>query len=83
MSTLREQLQRIKENSSKRIPPEFQPIMQQATEQLRQSGIAARSLQVGDRAPEFSLPDVNGKIISSAELLANGPLVVSFYRGKR
>ncbi len=83
MSTLREQLQRIKENSSKRIPPEFQPIMQRAAEQLRQSGIAARSLHVGGRAPEFSLPDVNGKIISSAELLANGPLVVSFYRGKR
>ena len=35
----------------------------------------------GDRLPDFTLPDVDGAQVSSAELLAGGPLVISFYRG--
>ena len=32
-------------------------------------------------APEFTLLDPDGKPVSSRELLARGPLVISFYRG--
>lgn len=35
----------------------------------------------GDQLPPFLLPDENGRLISSADLLANGPLVVTFNRG--
>lgn len=35
----------------------------------------------GDPLPPFLLPDENGRLLSSAELLASGPLVVSFNRG--
>ena len=40
-----------------------------------------QALKVGDRAPEFTLPDVDGTLVSSHALLAKGPLVVTFYRG--
>jgi len=40
-----------------------------------------RTGQAGDRAPEFILKDANGREVSSRELLAKGPLVVTFYRG--
>src|SRR5215813_564735 len=40
-----------------------------------------RPLGVGDPAPTFMLPDPDDVMISSAELLENGPLVVTFYRG--
>src|SRR6516225_8347623 len=40
-----------------------------------------RPLGAGDRAPTFMLPDPDNVMISSAELLENGPLVVTFYRG--
>jgi peroxiredoxin len=40
-----------------------------------------RALKAGDRAPEFSLNDADGHAVSSRDLLANGPLVVTFYRG--
>ena len=36
-------------------------------------------LKAGDRAPEFTLPDQDGKEVSLASLLADGPLVLYFY----
>ncbi len=82
MSTLREQLERIKENTKNRIPPDALRVVDRAREELIRSGIAERALRVGELAPEFTLPDVDGAPVSSAALLTHGPLVVSFYRGK-
>jgi hypothetical protein len=42
---------------------------------------AARALKVGDRFPPLSLPDQLGRPIDLATLAAEGPLVVTFYRG--
>jgi peroxiredoxin Q/BCP len=36
-------------------------------------------LQVGDRAPDFTLRDENGKEHALAAALANGPVVLIFY----
>jgi peroxiredoxin len=62
-------------------PPEIHPIMARATKELTVSNRAGRALKVGDMAPTFSLEDPEGKVTSSSDLLARGPLVVSFYRG--
>ncbi|ABE33328.1 redoxin family protein [Paraburkholderia xenovorans LB400] len=62
-------------------PPEIHPIMERATAELVASGQASRAIKAGDRAPLFTLKDQNGNDVSSAELLAQGPLVVTFYRG--
>ena len=62
-------------------PPEIHPIMERATAELIASGQAGRALKAGDRAPVFTLPDPDGKPVSSTDLLAAGPLVLSFYRG--
>ncbi len=62
-------------------PPEIHPIMERATAELIASGQAGRALQAGDKAPVFTLDDQEGQPVSSAELLAQGPLVISFYRG--
>lgn len=55
--------------------------MHRATRELIASGQAHRAKKAGDVAPEFLLRDPDGKEVSSRELLARGPLVVSFYRG--
>lgn len=44
-------------------------------------GVADRALAAGDVAPPFALPSAEGRFIHSADLLAAGPLVLSFYRG--
>ncbi len=55
--------------------------MHRATAELIASGAANRALKAGDKAPEFVLPDADGTMISSKELLKRGPLIVTFYRG--
>jgi peroxiredoxin len=62
-------------------PAEIHPIMERATAELIASGQAARAVKAGDRAPRFRLTDQDGNKVSSAELLARGSLIVSFYRG--
>lgn len=48
---------------------------------LHESGIPDHALKVGDTAPDFLLPDVDGRLVSSAELRERGPVVISFFRG--
>jgi peroxiredoxin len=45
------------------------------------SGVA-RGLAVGDRAPDFTLPNALGQPVALADLLAQGPAVLTFYRGE-
>ena len=79
--SLKAQLDAQRRQSRERLPAATRLLMDQATEALRQSGIVDHSLSVGDTMPAFTLPNATGRLVSSAELLANGPLVVSFYRG--
>ncbi|HWZ43630.1 MAG TPA: hypothetical protein VNW97_09135 [Candidatus Saccharimonadales bacterium] len=67
--------------ASGKVSPETIQIMHRSTEDLRASGIMKQALKIGDTAPQFQLPNQDGKLISSAGLLAQGPLVVSFFRG--
>jgi len=63
------------------VPRSVIDTMHRATDELIASGTAARALKAGDVAPLFVLKDPGGRSVSAAELLAQGPLVVSFYRG--
>ena len=65
----------------KKAPPEVVAVMHKATADLIASGQAARTLKVGARAPIFALPNAHGELVRSADLLARGPLVLTFYRG--
>jgi hypothetical protein len=56
-------------------------IFHRATDELRQSGLAERALKTGDRAPAYTLNNQDGSSVSSAELFAKGPLVITFFRG--
>ena len=64
-----------------KAPPAAVAVMHKATADLVASGQADRALKVGGRAPEFVLPDAHGATVRSADLLACGPLVLTFYRG--
>lgn len=55
--------------------------MHRATAELKATGIETSVLKAGDRAPEFALSNQDHVKVSSAELLRQGPLVVSFFRG--
>jgi peroxiredoxin len=79
---LREQFAERKALIEKLVPAITQAVHRQVVEDLQRSGIVARTLQHGAKAPAFDLLDHNGKHITSAELLSRGRLVLCFIRGR-
>ena len=55
--------------------------MHRATAQLKASGIEQQAFKIGDRAPSFTLFNQDHVQVVSNDLLREGPLVVSFFRG--
>ena len=39
------------------------------------------ALKVGDKAPDFALPNGDGKLVMLSEYIARMPVVLVFYRG--
>ena len=86
MANLQSRLDEFKKAFESGAPPYNAPKeaiekMHRATADLKASGIEKRALKVGDHAPEFSLFNQDHVQVSSADLLRQGPLVVSFFRG--
>jgi len=79
--SLQEKLTVMKDKFESKMEPDAIGIMHRATSDLAQSGIMDHILKVGALAPQFMLPDQEDRLIYSAELLAKGPVVISFYRG--
>jgi len=55
-------------------------IMEKAAQDLAAS-MPEPGLKVGSRAPDFSLPDAFGNATRLSDLLARGPVILTFYRG--
>jgi AhpC/TSA family len=78
---LQAELDRQREQSGAKRPPEITAVISRTIEDLRAAGLAERALGVGVEAPAFELPNAVGRPIASADLLARGPIVLAFYRG--
>ena len=78
---LTEQLNDLKGQLGQEIPREILIEIAQFVQGLVKSGIEKTSCQAGDKIPSFILPDVDGKMVSVEDILASGPMVLSFYRG--
>lgn len=81
MSRLTQRLDRIRSNFSEQAPAAALAVMHDAVEEVRASGILDGLPQVGDKLPAFALPDTEDAVVRLPDLLARGPLVVTFYRG--
>ena len=79
---LREIYAERKELIAKYVPAEKQAIHSKVVAELKQQNTATKALKTGTQAPSFELKDHNGKLVSSAELLGKGALVVCFFRGR-
>jgi peroxiredoxin len=82
MRPLRGILAERKELIAKYVPAETQAVHAAAVAELKAKHLAAGALAVGEKAPAFELSDHDGKIVSSAELLARGRVVMCFIRGR-
>jgi peroxiredoxin len=82
MTTLQDQLDEITSNTRKLVQAERLAIGERAVEELFATGIEDRILPVGALAPEFELHDATGRTVRSEDMLALGPLVIKFFRGR-
>ena len=80
--SLREQFAERKELIANYVPAETQAVHARVIAQLRDNGILERVLSAGARIQTFELRDHNDNLVSSASLLAQGPLVICFIRGR-
>jgi AhpC/TSA family len=79
--SLKEALQEFKKGVVAQLPAGDVALMDEATEALIRSGIAAKARKLGEPAPDFTLPNTSGELVILSDLLAHGPVVVTFYRG--
>jgi peroxiredoxin len=79
---LRDILAERKEKIAKYVPVATLAVHARVISDLKAQGLASKSMAVGSRASEFSLPDHNGNPVSSADLLQRGRLVLCFFRGR-
>lgn len=82
METLNARLAAMKAEKDAKRDPAWTAIMQGATDALARSGIVERVRGVGDIAPLFARPSVLGETVRLRSLVARGPVIVSFFRGR-
>jgi peroxiredoxin len=64
-----------------KMKPAGRAALQELVGRLAQAGAAERVLKPGATLPDFVLPNAEGRLVASEELLQRGPLVLTFYRG--
>ncbi|MEV0902178.1 peroxiredoxin-like family protein [Actinoplanes sp. NPDC049802] len=79
--SLNAELRAFYDSRQEHIPAYIREIMNRAGQELADSGQADRALTAGDLAPTFSLPSADGRLVHLDALLADGPVVLTFYRG--
>jgi len=79
---LREILAERKQLMAKYVPPETLELPARVIAELREQKLAEHALPPTATAPAFELKDHDGKLASSADLLAKGRLVLCFFRGR-
>jgi peroxiredoxin len=81
-TTYSEQRDAMNRDMATRGPAELLNGFAAAAARLDAVDFAGRALRVGDRAPDFTLPDHRGKAVQLSALLRYGPVVLIFYRGQ-
>jgi peroxiredoxin len=82
MTALQDQLDEITANTRQLVQPERLAVGERAVTELFATGIEDHILPVGAIAPEFALNDATGRLVRSQDMLALGPLIVKFFRGR-
>jgi peroxiredoxin len=80
-ATLAEQLDARKAKFVEMATPERIAAAENAISEVADSGILDKAINLGDKAPNFTLPDALGNSVSLYDELAKGPVILTWYRG--
>jgi peroxiredoxin len=79
---LQQQLDEVLAQASSQLPADLLKELSSPIEQLMISDAAKKALKEGAQAPDFTLPDALGNAVTLSHLLAQGPVIITFYRGE-
>jgi len=77
----KEDLKQLMQDLGQMLPEDKLAVFNNDASQLGQQYPSPLKLKAGDRAPAFSLPNAQGDQVQLADLLGQGPVVLTFYRG--
>lgn len=80
MGNFKEQTE-AKVKAGRQAKPEFMKGVDEVITKAKELQEGSDAIQIGHAAPHFTLPDASGKVVSLADSLKKGPVVVTFYRG--
>jgi peroxiredoxin len=81
-TTLQDRLDAITENTRALVQPDRLVVVDQVVEELFESGIEDRLPPIGSQFPSFELAESNRRTVKSDDLLALGPVIINFFRGR-
>jgi len=80
--TLEDKLNQRKTEFSKQADEHTKEEFEKGVQMVTESGALEKAKQVGDTAPDFTLPNAAGEDITLSHLLKSGPVVMIWYRGE-
>jgi len=75
------ELQQQRERARSRQDSVEREVRAAAITAVDKSGLAGKALGLGEAVPPFTLPDAVGQAVAISDVLAQGPAIISFYRG--
>lgn len=79
--TLKSQLDAVTAKYGASMPPDRKQSYEAAVAKINQTGVMDTALKVGAKAPDFTLNDTTGTPVALRDMLKDGPVVVTWYRG--
>jgi thiol-disulfide isomerase/thioredoxin len=79
---LAEKIEKINQSFSRMMSQDDLHSLRKEIKKLAESGLAERSLKIGESIPECILPNERNEKIDVHSMLRNQPVIISFYRGQ-
>lgn len=81
MKNLELKIQELNENLVTQLPAEVLEVFGKSIQDFKTENIEKNSIKIGEKFPDFSLPNTCDKIINLKELLKKGKVIAAFFRG--
>lgn len=78
---LQKLLEKRRKTEQENLPPQYLKVLKTSIKDLLRSGIQNKVIKPGSKLPDIELKNQNGQIIKTSDLLSEGPLIITFYRG--